>query len=111
MLKKSRAAEEEHALTFGDDKTELIGYTMAEFANFLGKNLERPVLNQTGVEGKFDIVANVNLVSMQGRGGNDEDLPPTILGALQEMGLRLETRNGEIRRLVVDSAGKVPTGN
>ena len=78
--------------------------TMATFADRLTSVLERPVVNETGLDGfyNFDLTFAGD-VSVAG-----EDSPPALTDALQQLGLKLEKRVMQVEVLVVDRAEKVP---
>jgi uncharacterized protein (TIGR03435 family) len=85
--------------------------TMGEFANFLQRYvLDRPVLDQTGIEGRYNLVLQwtANDSQFNGRGGQMPKLqtsfePPDIFGAFREqLGLRLVARKDLAPVLVVD---------
>jgi uncharacterized protein (TIGR03435 family) len=47
-----------------------------------------------------------------GRGGPDvAEGAPTLFTAIQDLGLKLESRKGAVDAIVVDSAEKIPTEN
>jgi len=114
--------------------------TMARFAETLNMQVDRPIVDMTGLTGKYDIALEfapdfgrmqTKMAAMggggmmvQGSGGEgpgggpaaSPDGPgaggPTIFSALQEqLGLKLEPKKGPVDILVIDSANKVPTEN
>jgi uncharacterized protein (TIGR03435 family) len=107
------------------------GLTMARFVDMLGMQVDRPVIDMTGLKGKYDISLEFapDMALMQGKmaalgppppgagGGPDAGTPdgqnaPGIFTALQEqLGLKLDPRKGPVDLLVVDSAEKTPTAN
>ncbi len=110
------------------------GQTMARFVDMLGTQVDRPVLDMTGLKGKYDISLEFapDMALMQskmaalgapppgpgaGRGSPDADSPdgqnaPGIFTALQEqLGLRLDPSKGPVDILVIDGAEKTPTAN
>ena len=110
------------------------GQTMAGLIDMLGTQVDRPVVDTTGLKGKYDIflefAPDMALVQSKmaalgappsgpaaGRGGPDADSPdgqnvPGIFTALQEqLGLKLDPRKGPVDLLVIDGAEKAPTAN
>jgi len=111
------------------------GQTMEDLAAQLSNRFDRPVVDQTGLKGKYDWRLRYDPSSMPGgRGGHgmlkdgpgptpagadpairnapDSDSPPGIFNALQEqLGLKLEARKGPVDVLVIDHAEKTPTEN
>jgi uncharacterized protein (TIGR03435 family) len=87
------------------------GYTMAQFAMKLSQALREPVLDATGVRGKFDLALEWtpdDMATKPGdqRTGNAPDAP-TIFTAIQEqLGLKLESGKILAGVLVIDSAEK-----
>jgi len=103
------------------------GQTMDGLAAQLSGGFDRPVIDQTGLKGKYDLRLRYDPSSMSGgRGGPKDaldpapaggdspsgDSPPGIFSALQEqLGLKLEARKGPVDLLVVDRVQKTPTAN
>jgi uncharacterized protein (TIGR03435 family) len=82
--------------------------------------LDRPVANLTGIQGRFDISTNLDMATMRSRvvpampdaaeqpGDNSS---PSIFSAIQDVGLKLEPRNGTAKLIVVEKADRHPTEN
>ena len=117
------------------------GQSISGLADQLSNQFDRPVVDMTGLKGKYDIKLRFDPSSMPGRGGmggmtKDAPMPgggmpalrgdgggrdpnaeerepaPTIFAALQEqLGLKLEARKGSVDLLVVDHIEKTPTEN
>ena len=89
--------------------------TMAFIAShFIADFAERPVIDQTGLSGTFDIVVEF-VPDTNGPGGGGDSQPdpsgPTFLQALKEqLGLRLESQKGPTQVLVIDHVDH-PTEN
>jgi uncharacterized protein (TIGR03435 family) len=75
--------------------------TMAGIAYRLSRELNRPVLDQTGVPGAFDFKFQYS------NGGEG----PSIFSAIQELGLKLESTKGPMEVLVIDHIERSPTAN
>src|SRR5580700_10398518 len=107
--------------------------TMQGFADMLADQQDRPVTDATGLKGKydFDVTFDMDRVGM-GRGGPpppsgggvaaasgsdsplsaDSELGVPLAGAIQsQLGLKLESKKGQVEMIVVDHAEKVPTEN
>jgi uncharacterized protein (TIGR03435 family) len=83
----------------------------ARFAEMIAGQLQRPVIDATGLRGKYDFLLSW-IPEHRGGSATDEDSGPTIEGAIQsQLGLRLESKKGMVDVLVIDHAEKVPTGN
>ncbi len=114
--------------------------SMADLAVQLSRNISRPVIDATGLTGKYDFTltfAQDNAgrpgmmmpppppgggggVIVGGGGGGDFSGPsaadgdsgPTIFAAVQEqLGLKLESKKGQVDMVVVDHLEKTPTEN
>jgi uncharacterized protein (TIGR03435 family) len=93
----------------GRVKRVAVGETMEALASMLARQVARQVTDRTGLAGKYDFTL---FWAMPGRGGEGEDLGPSLMTALQEqLGLRLETRNGPMEVLAIDRVEKRPTEN
>ena len=89
--------------------------TMREFTRPLSQVLRRPVINETGLEGEFDLDV---IFSPEGLGGalvgpppaSVSDAPSLETALRDDLGLRLESRRGPVEVLVVDRIER-PTEN
>ncbi|MDR3703016.1 MAG: TIGR03435 family protein [Candidatus Sulfopaludibacter sp.] len=79
--------------------------TLAQIAEGLGDNqLDRPVLDRTGIPGEFDFKLRYAI-------DDNPDTGPSIFAAIQEqLGLKLEAARGPVAILVIEKAEK-PSGN
>jgi uncharacterized protein (TIGR03435 family) len=84
--------------------------TMSSLAISLSTNVDRPVLDQTGIQGLYSFVLEYAKDVPASATGAPSDAP-TIFEALQkQLGLRLEATKGEVEFFVVDSAER-PSAN
>jgi uncharacterized protein (TIGR03435 family) len=104
---KLKAAQEKPIWETGDDHIQSMNTTMAGFAGLLAGWLHRPVLDETGVQGKYDITLHVAVADLTGMGANDS----SIFSAVQELGLKVESRSVPDKYVVVDKAERIPTEN
>lgn len=75
--------------------------TMAAFVDSLSQRLDRPVLDETGLTGAFEIT-----LDWASDSGGDP-VGPSIFTAVQEqLGLKLESRRSGVEILVIDHADK-----
>jgi uncharacterized protein (TIGR03435 family) len=89
------------------------GISMAALAVFLSGEMERPVLDATGISGVFDFKLEWSRQQDGAAKAPDanEIAGPSIFTALQEqLGLKLESTKGPVEIIVVDHAEK-PTEN
>lgn len=87
-----RPSTEERERRVGDG---FRGYTMASFITGLPAQVGRPVIDRTGLEGRWDF--DLNAVAPP---APDSD-QPSIFAALQELGLRLEPATAPLDVIVV----------
>jgi uncharacterized protein (TIGR03435 family) len=82
------------------------GIELSNLTAFLGAQLERVVLDRTGLPGRFDIDLTSSIVRVENAGprtatGADEQ--PTIFTAIQEqLGLKLESQRGPVPVTIFD---------
>jgi uncharacterized protein (TIGR03435 family) len=102
-------------------KLEMAGVSMAELATSLSRGqLQRPVIDKTGLGGTFDIKLRWTIDSVQaspGVAGDPAPLPaesetgPSLFSAIQEqLGLKLESTKGPVQILVIDHVER-PSSN
>jgi uncharacterized protein (TIGR03435 family) len=78
--------------------------SLALIAKNIGKQMGRPVIDRTGIEGEFDFEVDFAI--------DDEPVSgPNLMSAIQtQLGLKLETAKAPMEMLVVEHAEK-PSGN
>ena len=94
------------------------GTTMDNLARNLALRLGRPVVNETGLDGRFDFTLDFESESKQVRIADKdspiagvEDPKPSLFTALQDqLGLRLEARKAQVEMLVIDRIAR-PSDN
>jgi uncharacterized protein (TIGR03435 family) len=79
-----------------------LGATMAELAALLSDPLRSPVVDATGLTGRYDFALDYS--------GGDDERSATI-SAVQQLGLKLERRKVPMQVLMVDRAEKTPIQN
>ena len=101
--------------------------TMSQFAESLSNQMDRPVVDQTGLTKIYDFTLDFAPDGAMGKGmpgmpppppGDGAASPemgslaPSLVTALPEqLGLKLEQKKGSVDLLVVDRLEKTPTGN
>lgn len=100
-------------------QTKFTGISLAVFADWLSGQVGRKVVDQTGLQGKYDFILHWTPES-QAAPPDSSQAPasllsdssgPSLLSALQEqLGLKLASGKGPVQVLVIDSAEK-PTEN
>jgi uncharacterized protein (TIGR03435 family) len=87
------------------------GCDMVGFVRLLKAQFGRPVIDKTGLTGKYDFVVKFKGNWDRDRPADDLDPTPPLDGALQEeLGLRVEPAKGPIRVLVINHIEK-PSAN
>jgi uncharacterized protein (TIGR03435 family) len=88
--------------------------TISILARTLARTLDRVVLNQTGLSGRYDLSMQWtpdDAPTTMLNGAPDPSAPPGIFTAIQEqLGLKLESTRGPVSVLVIDSVD-MPTAN
>ncbi len=85
--------------------------TMSEFAERISEALQRPVMDATGLKGRYDLHMDATAY-MATSGEGPMDAMGFLFNALQQqLGVKLESRKGMPAILVVDSIEKTPTEN
>jgi uncharacterized protein (TIGR03435 family) len=94
--------------------------TLASFSSALSVLMARPVVNMTDIQGYFDITLDVTREDLGGMNyppdnasadNSENKAASSVFTAMQEFGLKLESRRAPLQHVVIDSAEKVPTGN
>jgi uncharacterized protein (TIGR03435 family) len=86
--------------------------TMERLIATLTNHLGYPIKDETQLEGKYDFVLTYSPAGTpDGSTGTVSDPDPDLIGALQQIGLKLEQKKGMIDILVIDHLEKVPTEN
>jgi uncharacterized protein (TIGR03435 family) len=106
--------------TFGGPPGQVQGnaVTLDMLSRVLGRQVDRPVINATGIDGSFDVdlTFSPEFAPLPPGAAPGEPAPaasdgPSIFAALQEqLGLKLEPARGPVDVLIVDRAER-PTGN
>jgi len=101
---------------YGGNPTRLLaeGSMIEDVTGYLGTKLDRPIINKTGLAGRFnirlDFWADVNTPEMADKGPDGQQMSPTPTGmtlfeALQkQVGLKLTPTKGPVEFLVIDQA-------
>jgi uncharacterized protein (TIGR03435 family) len=80
-----------------------LNLSMASFARAIGHELDRPVIDQTGLSGTFDFRVKAAVA-------NEGDAMDGILIALRPLGLQLKSGKAPVDMIVIDSI-TLPTAN
>lgn len=89
--------------------------TMKDFAEKVSEPLRRPVIDETGLKGKYEIKIDVAAYMQstgQTLGDGQVDVMAVLFNALQQqLGVKLESKKATVNILTVDHAEKQPTEN
>lgn len=114
--------------TFANNRFEATKLTMMQFAGNLERFVDRPIVDMTGLDGRYDFGLDVTeedyrLMLIRAGVNSGVVLPPAALrlletgspvslfDALQKLGLKLDARKAPLDVVVVDEARKTPTDN
>jgi uncharacterized protein (TIGR03435 family) len=108
----------------GNTKLEATGMPVGEIVRMLSNYLRMPVVDATGLTGKYNVDLQFSAEGLAGGPAGDRamqatpgvgaggDWAPTLFSAVQEqLGLKLERKKGTVEVIVVDRAVKTPTAN
>lgn len=85
---------------------------MKDLAAYLSTQLDRPVVDETGLDGVFAVKLDFAPDLLLARPNQRDDLAPSLPDALlQQLGLKLESRKRQLQTVVIDQIEKVPTEN
>jgi uncharacterized protein (TIGR03435 family) len=105
------------------------GATLGTICDSLSRFADRPVVDQTGIQGKYDfdlVFTPETMRGLPGGPGGPKGMPmgagpagaetqsepgPSIFDAVQQYGLKLEPRKAPLTQLIVDHVEKMPTEN
>jgi uncharacterized protein (TIGR03435 family) len=100
-MKQQSAANGGPGSGFSTNGLKAPGTTLAEVADWLAPILEKPVVDATGIQGKYDFDIQV------ARFGDDTQ-EYAIAQALGKLGLKLEARKVTVSTVVVDKVDRTP---
>jgi uncharacterized protein (TIGR03435 family) len=86
---------------------------MTGLANLLGQQVDHPVLDRTGLEGRYEISIEYSRdVSLQNGAGQDDLSAPSLFTVLKDkLGLKLELRKEDYDCVVVNQVAMTPSAN
>jgi uncharacterized protein (TIGR03435 family) len=97
-----------HMIVDGSGKVDAANASLAGLPGLLNREVGRPVVDKTGLTGKYNFTLEYAAVS---KAGTDDSAGPSIFTALEEqLGLKLEPTKAPMDVLVIDSIEQ-PTAN
>ena len=89
--------------------------SMTDLAEKISEPLQRPVIDETGLKGRYEIKIDITgymLDQGNGNGGPPPDLMSLLFKGLQDqLGLKLTSKKESVKLLVIDKMEKTPTEN
>jgi uncharacterized protein (TIGR03435 family) len=101
-MKNVETPEVGATLDLNSESIHLKAYTMPAFARFLSTSMGHPVVDETGLQGAYDITLYLSAADMK---------TGKARLAIQQLGLTFENRSGPVKSLVIDKADKIPVDN
>jgi len=114
--------------TFANNQFEAKKLTMTDLANNMERFLDRPIVDMTGLKGKYDFALDLTeedyramliraavssgiVLPPQALRLLDTGEPVSLFSAVEKLGLKLEARKAPLDWLVIDAMRKEPTEN
>jgi len=83
--------------------------TVPELARLLSAFMGRTIVDQTGIQGNYDITLNVYGIELKMAGLVGDTSLAAVADALRDLGLKLEPRTVPSTNVVIDKADRIPT--
>jgi uncharacterized protein (TIGR03435 family) len=84
---------------------------ISRFTFMLTRRMDRPVLDQTGLKGRYEFTVDLSGLGFNGREPEGPGGPSVFTTVQRDLGLRLEAKKEPLSILMIDSASKTPTAN
>jgi uncharacterized protein (TIGR03435 family) len=111
---KLRASHEDAPGILRPSKSAMVAQhaTLAEFVRTLSGPLRTPVVDKTGLTGRYDFTVDLSSYFASTKAGEQPDITGIVMSALREqLGLNLESRKEPVEILVIDHVERNPTPN
>jgi bla regulator protein BlaR1 len=101
------------AVTAGEGKTRFVysGESMGGFADWLSDQTRKPVIDETGLKGIYDLDFKWQADASDGPPALLDFISPLIDALPAQVGLKLESKKRRVEVLVIDHVEKIPTAN
>jgi uncharacterized protein (TIGR03435 family) len=107
---KEVAADAQPSFGKGPGAT-FLAQPISRFTFMLTRRMDRPVLDRTGLKGRYDFTIDLSGLGFNGREPEGPGGPSVFTTVQRDLGLRLEARKEPIEILVIDSVNKMPIEN
>jgi uncharacterized protein (TIGR03435 family) len=98
------------AMGYGRARWRFADESMEGFAGMLGDQIHQPIINATGLTGKYDFVVSWSTAAIEPNAPADSG--PSIFAAVQEqLGLKLDSKKIPLDIVVIDHIEKTPSEN
>ena len=98
-------------ITMGLGSVKLEHMPIGGLVNQLGYSLDRPVIDKTGLTGKYDLSLKWRSDNQPAAdSGSGDDLPDLFTALQERLGLKLESSKGPVDTLVIDHV-EMPSAN
>jgi uncharacterized protein (TIGR03435 family) len=99
-LQTSKDQDQKERVNIRSTEISGIAIPFDHFVSILAAQLEYPIVNQTGLSGKYDLTLKYT------RGDSPDSGASSVFAALKDLGLKMETRRGPVEVFVIDSAAR-----
>jgi uncharacterized protein (TIGR03435 family) len=82
---------------------------LGELVHMLGEQLGRPVVDKTGLTGKYNYT--LAFPAMESPDAQDEAGPSLLTAVQEQLGLKLESKKVPLEMVIIDHSDKTPSGN
>jgi uncharacterized protein (TIGR03435 family) len=115
-LKQSKDPDARGVSFDAQGHVQFVAYSLADFADFLTITLDRSVADMTGLPGHYDFSTELDprISKLGPPEATEQDAAnplPSVFSSVQELGLKLEARDGMVKYIVIEKAEKVPVEN
>lgn len=111
---KLRSSQEDAPGVLRPNKGSMVAQhaSMSEFIGTLAGPLRTPVVDKTGLTGRYDFTVDLSSYFADAKPGEQPDMTAIVMSALREqLGLNLESRKEPVEILVIDHVKKIPSEN
>jgi uncharacterized protein (TIGR03435 family) len=99
-LQASKDQDQKESVNIRSSEISGVAIPFGHFVSILAAQLGYPIINQTGLSGKYDLTLKYV------RDDSPDFGVPSVFAALEDLGLKLETRRGPVEVFVIDSAAR-----